>query len=1175
MAFACAFAFGATAQTKQAVNATQQRDPLFMLPATPAQQNPNLPTPLLISGYYAHGFEPTTFPPTGWNRFNVSGSNQWARSTAQAHTGTASAYMQYQTTAAEDWLIMPRFLAGASTDSVTFWMRLAYVGYPPDSLSIKVSTTDSLPSSFSTTLLHLREGVNYPPNATTWYRYKVSLAAYVGQQIYIAFKHYNNNGDGLYIDDVTIGTKPAAEIMTSGISTPASVALGTLTPQASFYNNGSATQSFNVTMEISPGGYTSTMPVTSLNPSTSTTVSFASWTPSAAGIYTLKAYSSLAGDANMTNDTITKTIQVLSAFPNNGWSAQTALPSGRWATAPVFVKPCVSGTDTGYVYLISGADASFANTTANLRYNTVTGTWSTMAPIPTSRTQITPVELNNKIYVIGGYGGSFSPVATNSIYDITTNTWSAGASMPTAVGDYAIATYGDSLIYVVGGYTGSGDVNTVQIYSVNTNTWTTGTIKPGNAVAGGRMGITGNNIVFAGGYSQASLSQSAAYLGVINPANPQSITWSSISAYPGGTSSRLGAGTSLPDDGRVYFGGGDPNGAGTSVLNTIYAYNTATSQWETGPNMITGVSNISGFAGAVHNNTRYLITMGGYNGTAVTTSNEWISLGAAPAPYAQADTAICTGSSFALDAYDGFSYSWSPSTGLSSTTTATTTASPTATTTYTVTMSRGYGCPVQDAVTVTVNALPAAAAGSDAAICAGDNITLTATGGDTYAWTPSAGLSNAAIDSPVASPATSTTYTVTVTNTTTGCSNTDDVMITVNALPAAAAGTDAAICAGDNITLTATGGDAYAWTPSAGLSNAAIDSPVASPATSTTYTVTVTNTTTGCSNTDDIMITVNALPAAAAGTDAAVCAGSSTGLLATGGDSYMWSPSAGLDNDMIDNPTATPASTTTYTVTVTDAATGCSNTDDVTVTVNDLPAVTTNATDATCYSNNDGAATASVTGTSTYSYSWSTGGTAATESNLAAGSYTVTVTDDVTGCQSQSIVTISEPAPISITVMNDTVTGCTGTLAATVTGGTGPYTYLWNDPSAQTNDTAVGLCVGTYTVMITDNNGCIRNGVADVVLSTGIEAVTANNNINVYPNPSAGVIAIQSSFTSGQQVTITLVNVLGEQAMMIDEGKFTGMYTRTVDISSLSAGIYYIKVLEGNEIVSVKKIVKQ
>ncbi len=1174
MAMAIVFAVAAIAQTKQSVNATQMSDPQFQGQAHYAPQILPAPSPQAITGYYENSFESTTFPPTGWNRFNISGTNQWVRSTNQFHTGTASAYMQYQSTAAEDWLVMPKFLVGATTDSMTFWMRLAFSGYPPDSLSIKVSTTDSLPSSFTATLLGLREGVNYPSNATMWYRYAVSLSAFMNQQVYVAFKHYNNNGDGLYIDDVTIGTRPAAEIMATSITMPSAVSTTPPIPQATFTNNGSAAQSFNVTLEITPGTYSSTSPVTSLAPMSSANVSFAAWTPQASGTYTLKVYSSLAGDANNLNDTLYKTVQVLSPTPNNNWSAQSALPAGRWATAPVFVKPCVASTDTGFVYLISGSDAAFAITPLNSRYNMTTGTWSTMAPIPSARMQMTPVAVQNKIYVIGGYTSGFTPTGTTSIYDITSNTWSTGASMPTAVGDYAVAVYGDSLIYIVAGYNGTGDVNTVQIYNVNTNTWSAGTVKPGAAVAGGRMGITGNSIVFAGGYNQTTLSQSAAYIGLIDPLNPGTITWSSISPYPGGTSSRLGAGTSFFNNGRVYFGGGDPNGQGTQALNTVFAYNTLTSEWESGPAMITGVSNISAFAGAIHNNTSYLITMCGYNGSAVTTSHEWLELNPVSVPYAQPDTAICIGSSFTIDAFNGMSYSWSPSTGLANTNTASTVATPTVTTTYTVSIERGFGCPVVEEVGVTVNALPVASAGTDAVICVGDNVTLTATGGDTYSWTPATGLSNDAISNPVASPASTTTYTVVLTNTATGCINSDDVIVAVNALPVAAAGSDAAICAGGNVTLSATGGDTYSWTPATGLSNDAISNPVASPASTTTYTVVLTNTATGCVNSDDVIVAVNALPVAAAGNDAPVCSGSTVNLLATGGDVYLWSPAAGLNDASIDAPVASPVNTTTYTVTVTSSATGCVNTDQVVVTVNDVPMISASTSDVLCFGGSNGSAMISVSGTGTYTYSWTSGGTASTENNLAAGSYTVIVTDAVTGCMNQGSVVISQPAMLTVSVPNDSVSGCTGVLTADVAGGTGPYTYLWNDTAAQVTNPAVNLCSGNYSVLTTDANGCTMNATGSVIFVTGMNVAKVKS-ITIYPNPTAGSVVIEGAFSSGQHVSIALLNMLGEQVMKIEDSALTSGYHKTVDLSSIADGVYYLQISEGNNIVSVSKIVKQ
>lgn len=840
-----------SAQSKAAVNAMQQSAPAAVNNNNPTIQSiqPQVSTQA-ISGYYQEGFEATTFPPTGWQVVNQSGpSYTWARSTSQAHLSTASAFIRYDNATGLDWLITPRYSVTAASDSLVFWMRLAFAGYAPDSLAIKVSTTDSATTSFTTTLLLLREGVNYPGNSTTWYRYAVSLQNYNGQQIYLAFKHYNVNGDGLYVDDVAIGTRPAAEVSTGSMISPvAALSAGSVTPQGTFVNYGTATQSFNVTTTITPGGYTSTVPVTALASNATTTATFGSWNATP-GTYTVKMFTELPGDANLTNDTITRTVVVYSMFPNAGWSSDLAIPAGRWATGPVFVKNCVAGNDTGYIYLVSGGDASFANTTLNTRYNTVSGVYTNMAPIPQSRTQIAPVHVNGKIYVIGGYGGSFSPVTTNSIYDIATNTWSTGTAIPQAVGDYAIGVYNDSLIYVVGGYNGTGDVNLVQIYDTYLNTWSTGTPKTGVAVAGCRMGITGNQIVFMGGYSQTlAATQSAAYLGVINPSAPGTITWTSLPNYPPGPAGRHGAGVSAENDGLVYFAGGDPTGQGTQVRNSSYAYNTVLGQWEVGPNMIMGVSNINTLAGVVANDTLYMVAMGGYNGTAVVTDNQWLHIGPAMMPYAQTSAAVCAGNMVMIHGYDALTYSWSPAATLSNPNVDMPMASPTTTTTYTVTMDRGYGCLIVDSTVVTVNALPTVTASSTApAVCAGDPVTLMGGGATSYTWTGSV------TDNVPFTPVTTDSYTVTGTDGN-GCTNTASIMVTVNALPVVgASSTASAICAGDSVTVMGNGAVSYAWT--GGVN----DNVAFAPAATDTYTVTGTDGN-GCFDTASVMITVNALP---------------------------------------------------------------------------------------------------------------------------------------------------------------------------------------------------------------------------------------------------------------------------------------------------------------------------
>lgn len=255
-----------------------------------------------------------------------------------------------------------------------------------------------------------------------------------------------------------------------------------------------------------------------------------------------------------------------------------------------------------------------------------------------------------------------------------------------------------------------------------------------------------------------------------------------------------------------------------------------------------------------------------------------------------------------------------------------------------------YGCP-GDTVSkpLLVNPLPVADAGSDAAICIGDNTSLSASGGIAYSWSPATGLNNTTIQNPVANPQNTTTYIVLVTDTN-GCENTDDVVITVNLLPVADAGPDLPICLNKDTMLTASGGVNYEWTPATGLSNTAISNPVAGPLVTTTYIVTVTDTN-SCRNTDTITVTVNSLPVAVASADSVICNGSGMTLTASGGVGYSWSPSTGLDNTASASPFASPTSNTTYTVTVTDGN-GCTDTEDVQVNVNAQPVAAFEFTDS-------------------------------------------------------------------------------------------------------------------------------------------------------------------------------------------------------------------------------------
>ncbi len=293
------------------------------------------------------------------------------------------------------------------------------------------------------------------------------------------------------------------------------------------------------------------------------------------------------------------------------------------------------------------------------------------------------------------------------------------------------------------------------------------------------------------------------------------------------------------------------------------------------------------------------------------------------------DVSICNGGNTTLGASGGTSYAWSPTAGLSNPSIATPVASPTTTTNYTVTVTNSLGCTATDVVVVTVNPLPTANAGNDATICAGTPLNLSASGGISYTWSPAGSLSNPNISNPVATPTSNITYTVTVEDANT-CTASDIVSVTVNSLPNANAGPDVGICIGNPTLLNASGGIAYSWLPTSGLSNPNVANPIASPTTTTIYTVTVTNSV-SCSATNDVQVTVYQLPNVTANSSSLItCPGGIVALSATGAIIYSWSPTSGLSAPNNANTNATVNTSTTYTVSGTDGN-GCSNTASVAV----------------------------------------------------------------------------------------------------------------------------------------------------------------------------------------------------------------------------------------------------
>jgi gliding motility-associated-like protein len=189
--------------------------------------------------------------------------------------------------------------------------------------------------------------------------------------------------------------------------------------------------------------------------------------------------------------------------------------------------------------------------------------------------------------------------------------------------------------------------------------------------------------------------------------------------------------------------------------------------------------------------------------------------------------------------------------------------------------------------------LPSITLTQNAAICIGNSISLNANGGTIYQWSPAGSLDNAGINNPVATPSSTTTYTVVVTDQNT-CVDSSNVTITVNPLPTALATGDSVACAGSSLTLTASGGVSYSWTPASTLNDPNIANPVASPLSPTVYTVTVTDVN-GCSDDATISVSINAQPKASftvtdGGLALVTCEGYAGNLNNTSTDAlnYIW-----------------------------------------------------------------------------------------------------------------------------------------------------------------------------------------------------------------------------------------------------------------------------------------------
>lgn len=391
---------------------------------------------------------------------------------------------------------------------------------------------------------------------------------------------------------------------------------------------------------------------------------------------------------------------------------------------------------------------------------------------------------------------------------------------------------------------------------------------------------------------------------------------------------------------------------------------------------------------------------------------------------------------------------------------------------------------------VTVNTPEPVDAGPDVSICSGNSVQLTATSNATnFTWSPINGVSDPNIADPVFDPSSTTTYTVVATDAN-GCSDVDTVTINVQSPPSVSitASSDS-ICEGESSTLTASpGGLSYAWSPAGSLDDASIAAPTATPASTTTYTVIAGNN--GCSDTSNITIDVQPALATSVTADTAICEGESVELTASGGSSYTWSPTTGLNNPNTAKTIASPTTNTTYNVLISDG--NCSATESVTVAV-----------------------------------------------------------QTVTGTLSATTTQVLDVGPDSIATL-------------TASGGT---SYTWWPADNLDNTTGVTVTVSfdaqlaadsiEYFVEIRDGN-CVdtQSIVINFALTVGISTQDLSNDIAVYPNPSQGFVTISADLFANEQLTIRVMSLDGREVYateMIATGN-----NMTLDLEAIQSGVYFL-----------------
>lgn len=274
-------------------------------------------------------FETAVYPPTGWTENDSYDIISRSTSASGFGFGTGSIKADFfNVISGTSVLNTPVYNTLTGNDTLSLDYAYApYTGFSPDSLLIKVSTDNGV--TFSITLASYRlldiatgpaTDFEFIPGSSQWATLKFELpSAVTGNNSQLQFYFSSSYGNNLFIDNVTLGNTPSADVQAlsienSGVQYYSST---NITPYGKFRNNGTTPATFNVTRIISPGGYSSTKTVNNLSAGSISTTLFDNWSFSPGTPYSIRDSVYMSGDGDASNDTLS------AAFTPN--SAKTIL----------------------------------------------------------------------------------------------------------------------------------------------------------------------------------------------------------------------------------------------------------------------------------------------------------------------------------------------------------------------------------------------------------------------------------------------------------------------------------------------------------------------------------------------------------------------------------------------------------------------------------------------------------------------------------------------------------------------------------------------------------------------------------------------------------------------------------------------------------------------------------